>query len=455
MKRKITALCLVVALLAVAVVGGTMAYFTDTDEVENVFTVGNVKIEIEEEFNPDQVDDDGNLMLTQPGLKNEVKKFVYIKNTGKNAAYVRVTFSIPAELDPVLNLRLANAAVSQDNSGDKPWFYAADECDVNQETGMYDYVFYLKEALNAGVKTERLLSYVDLSGNFDWVADGAGWTDGTNIYYTVPEFKVIVSADAIQANGFDDYKAAFKAFDAQTQKLSNAVAEVSTADELKAALTAGGNVKLSEDLTITDDVTITNKTNINLNGKTMTVSKLEAQADTTITDGKIVNGETTESPAFSVSAGTLTLTNVEVVSEKPFNVVTNPTSGNRAIEVIGLEVKGGECVLNNSNITINNTEKVWGETIIGVGISGGKLTMNGGSITVTGVGGTRQTWNTAIFAMNTGDKTVTLNNVSITADKYLEAWGGNITINTTDANGSWADKVNTQNDATYTINYGN
>lgn len=44
MKKKFLSLCLVVALSATAVVGGTLAYFTDTDEAENVFTFGNVDI---------------------------------------------------------------------------------------------------------------------------------------------------------------------------------------------------------------------------------------------------------------------------------------------------------------------------------------------------------------------------------------------------------------------------
>ena len=34
MKKKIIALCLVVCLLAIAVIGGTLAYFTDTTEAE-------------------------------------------------------------------------------------------------------------------------------------------------------------------------------------------------------------------------------------------------------------------------------------------------------------------------------------------------------------------------------------------------------------------------------------
>ena len=49
MKKKITALCLAVAMLAVAVIGGTLAYFTDTDSRENVFTVGSIKIKLHED----------------------------------------------------------------------------------------------------------------------------------------------------------------------------------------------------------------------------------------------------------------------------------------------------------------------------------------------------------------------------------------------------------------------
>ena len=41
MKKKILAIVLCVAMLAIAIVGGTMAYFTDTEGVTNVMTTGN------------------------------------------------------------------------------------------------------------------------------------------------------------------------------------------------------------------------------------------------------------------------------------------------------------------------------------------------------------------------------------------------------------------------------
>ena len=49
MKKKILAICLVIALAATAVIGGTLAYFTDTTEAKvNEFTVGNVDIDLTE-----------------------------------------------------------------------------------------------------------------------------------------------------------------------------------------------------------------------------------------------------------------------------------------------------------------------------------------------------------------------------------------------------------------------
>lgn len=47
MKKKVLTVALVVALIAI-MVSGTLAYFTDNDEVTNTFTIGSVEIEIHE-----------------------------------------------------------------------------------------------------------------------------------------------------------------------------------------------------------------------------------------------------------------------------------------------------------------------------------------------------------------------------------------------------------------------
>ena len=48
MKKKIFAICLCVAMLAIAFAGATLAYFTDKDTKTNTFTVGNVSIVLTE-----------------------------------------------------------------------------------------------------------------------------------------------------------------------------------------------------------------------------------------------------------------------------------------------------------------------------------------------------------------------------------------------------------------------
>ena len=48
MKKKILAIVLCIAMLAIAIVGGTMAYFTDTHAQTNTFVAGNVGISLDE-----------------------------------------------------------------------------------------------------------------------------------------------------------------------------------------------------------------------------------------------------------------------------------------------------------------------------------------------------------------------------------------------------------------------
>ena len=52
-KRKILSLALGMCMVAILAVGGTLAYFVDTDAATNVFTTGNVAIDLIETFDPD------------------------------------------------------------------------------------------------------------------------------------------------------------------------------------------------------------------------------------------------------------------------------------------------------------------------------------------------------------------------------------------------------------------
>ena len=91
MKKKILTLCLVLCLAATAVIGGTLAYFTDTDAQTNEFTMGDVEVDLWEVFDSEAAKD------MVPGEK--VNKDVYVENIGTNDSYVRVHVAIPAKFD--------------------------------------------------------------------------------------------------------------------------------------------------------------------------------------------------------------------------------------------------------------------------------------------------------------------------------------------------------------------
>lgn len=107
-KRKaIVSVLLMVAIL----ITGAFAFLSATDSKTNVFTVGNVKIKLSEEFDTnqngsiektnDENDEVYDASETQVSLKGEILpgqkviKRPYVENTGKNKAWVYITVGIP------------------------------------------------------------------------------------------------------------------------------------------------------------------------------------------------------------------------------------------------------------------------------------------------------------------------------------------------------------------------
>ena len=86
-KRKILLLALSACMVAILAVGGTLAYFTDVSDVKrNVFTVGDVEIELTEpnwEAEGKEEAED-----VYPG--EALKKDPTVENTGTNPCFVRV-----------------------------------------------------------------------------------------------------------------------------------------------------------------------------------------------------------------------------------------------------------------------------------------------------------------------------------------------------------------------------
>ena len=236
MKKKITAMFLCVALLAIAIVGASLAYFTDTDNAKNTFTVGNVKIDlIEQERGENGLQDfTQNKKLypivgsaqgeqdefNMPVAKNYVDKMVTIKNTGSEAAYIRAYFAIPSALDDgyetfnagknVLHFNFGNTAAGASTDGvqwiwthGSKWNYFETTMDGIQYNVYYaDYY----QAVDAGATTEQLIKGVYLDKSFD-MKDGKCYAFGQEI--TLDEgwnwnnVSCPVFAVACQAAGFD------------------------------------------------------------------------------------------------------------------------------------------------------------------------------------------------------------------------------------------------------------
>ena len=243
MKKKLIAISLVVAMLAVAIVGGSLAYFTDTDEETNTFTAGGVKIDLIEQevganglqpFTQDQV-----LMpivgsaqgekdnFGQPVAENYVDKIVTIKNTGKSGAYVRAYFAIPSALDDGYETFNAGANILHFNFGNKDgvstegvqWSWTHDGKWNYFETtigGVAYNVYYADyyQVLPAGETTEQFISGVYLDSHVDMDAQG----NYIDTRFPTADLSILagtvscpVKAVAVQAAGFDSVDAAVTA----------------------------------------------------------------------------------------------------------------------------------------------------------------------------------------------------------------------------------------------------
>ena len=256
MKKKITAIFLCVALVAIAIVGASLAYFTDTKTATNTFTVGNVKIELLESSlhrenagvaNGATSDSELWSNVAKEGSGNTSKykagdsfytdaqieenaaeytcenvplipgrsyhKMPYVKNVGSNDAYIRIRVMIPANLDTaVLNSSMFTSSAMDRNE----FTMATDQTGTVERDGRkYNvYTFTRIDSLAPGEMT-----YWNVWGTIrmDTTVTSAQSEAlfGENGPYPNGVFPVLVEADAIQAEGFADAKAAFAAFDAQ------------------------------------------------------------------------------------------------------------------------------------------------------------------------------------------------------------------------------------------------
>ena len=170
MKKKIIAVCLIVALAATAVIGGTLAYFTDEDDATNTFTVGNVDITLTEpNWEGSGSEDAPEVYPGEPLAKDPT-----VTNDGANPCFVRIKVE---GLDC-----LAPAGVIT---------YRTDY--VTGKLGEHwvlhtDGYFYYDQVLAVGETTDALFDQIVMPTDLE---NGDAQT----------AFNVVVTAEAVQAQG--------------------------------------------------------------------------------------------------------------------------------------------------------------------------------------------------------------------------------------------------------------
>ena len=269
MKKKLTAIFLCVALVAIAIVGASLAYFTDTKSATNTFTVGNVKIDlIESRFHRQGNDNSGDTTLPDPtqtasGMKylndgakaftdEEIKedaktykdsylavkgknmvpgrgvaKCPYVINTGANDAYIRIRVMVPSAANNdfvdvtaggvITNQWCTTSMLSgefQHGLKGETWPVVV-KAGVTKDGVIYDeYTFIRNEPLKAGAMTEwNVWNFIGIdktatSADIQKAIDNGAIT-ATSDTMTL---NVLVEADAIQAEGFANATEAWKAF---------------------------------------------------------------------------------------------------------------------------------------------------------------------------------------------------------------------------------------------------
>lgn len=208
MKKKILVMALAVILAVTAITGISLAYLTDDDAAENVFTIGKIDITLNDEFVQKS--------LLMPGVDVSKKVSVSVAEDSQ-PAYVRVHIAIPQILDTpnnaganILHFNMSKASFadglwSWDKTGENN--YPGNEGDWNFYTVKIDNIWYNvyvvtyesvltagqttaenaihKVYMDKGVTSDQLVA-LNEALNGDWtikvVAEGVQAASFTNAY---------------------------------------------------------------------------------------------------------------------------------------------------------------------------------------------------------------------------------------------------------------------------------
>ncbi len=216
-KKRFVAILLCMTLVALAAIGATFAYLTDTKTVDNTFTMGNVAIKLDETNVNDPTGDrvTSNAYNVYPGAV--VTKDPIVHNTGKNAAYIRATVNVSnwmnlcAAYYPESGFEFTKPGYEKSlellvGTLGEGWSVVGVTRGDTFTIGQFDAKFILKYdgKLASGADTTAMFQKVIIPAGIDNASADAG---------SFSSVKVV--AQAIQADGFDTWEDAFAAYDAK------------------------------------------------------------------------------------------------------------------------------------------------------------------------------------------------------------------------------------------------
>lgn len=216
-KAMLMTLCAII--LVVATVFGTMAYLTASDEVNNTFTVGNVKITLDEA----KVDTNGSPVEGAARVKENSYKLLpshtYTKDptihvdAASEDCFIRAKVTLTNAKEWIaIATKYADNKVENIIKGtdDNIWWVSQPAVDETANTVTYTFVY--KNESHTDELGKRIWTSTDSKDLvlFNKIAIPGGLTNDE--LKSVGASKITVVAEAIQADGFDDADAAWAAF---------------------------------------------------------------------------------------------------------------------------------------------------------------------------------------------------------------------------------------------------
>lgn len=187
MKKKYALALAAAAMVGTLAVGGTLAWFTDTETATNVVTMGNVDITLSENGGEDGVIEEDGLKYKDIMPGDKFQKTVTIKNN-ENDAYVRAVITVSGD-------EAVMATFGDEKAENDIKFAGLDENAkwTKNEDGSYSTTVYYKNSASNNIMTNG--ENVVFTVFTDIQIPGEEWDN----VFANNSFNIKVDAEAIQA----------------------------------------------------------------------------------------------------------------------------------------------------------------------------------------------------------------------------------------------------------------